>query len=126
MRWNRAAFVGIILLGLVNVGALRAEESAGGPRAGKYKIFSYGATGNAPLFLGYFVLENGKYKAYLPGDKLSGEGEYKFDAAEKKGTWSTGPYAGVWEGGFEVDREGKTHKIRFKRTTIATNNLDDK
>ncbi|MEI6235614.1 MAG: hypothetical protein WCT04_21370 [Planctomycetota bacterium] len=101
----------------------RAEEKAS-PRSGKYKIFSYGATNKAPLFLGSFELENGKYKAYLPGDKLTGEGEYTFDAATQTVTWKTGPYAGVWDGAFTIDREGKTHKIRLKRTTIATNTIE--
>ncbi len=100
-----------------------AEEAATGePRDGKYHITSYGAVGNPPLFLGYFVLSSGTYKAYLPGDKLSGEGKYSYKAG--KVSWDSGPYAGVWAGDFTIDREGKTHKIRLKSTTIATNSTD--
>ena len=47
-------------------------------------------------------------------DKLGG-------GKERVTTYS---YEKVWDGGFEEDREGKTHKIRLKRTTIATNSID--
>ena len=99
-------------------------SAADGPRDGKYRILSYGRVGNPPLFLGYFILSSGTYKAYLPGDKLSGEGKYTYHADSKSVTWDSGPYAGVWNGGFEIDREGKTHKIRLKSTTIGTNSTD--
>ncbi|GEM_PF-4523289 len=38
--------------------------------------------------------------------------------------WKTGPYAKVWDGGFEISREGKTRTIRLMRATIATNSSD--
>lgn len=101
-----------------------ALMAADGPRDGKYRILSYGRVGAPPLYLGYFVLAGGAYKAYLPGDKLSGEGKYTYHADTKSVTWDSGPYAGVWNGGFEIDREGKTHKIRLKSTTIGTNSTD--
>lgn len=95
-----------------------------GPRPGKYRIMSYGAVGKPPLHLGSFVLEKGKYKAFLAGDKPAGEGRYKYDAAKKTVVWESGPYAGVWGGEFTTEREGKTHKIRMKSTTIGTNSKD--
>lgn len=103
----------------------RSDDYAAGPRAGKYLILSYGATNRPPLVLGSCELsEGGKYKAFLPGDKPQGEGTYAYDAAKREVTWKTGPYVGQWEGKFEIDREGKTHKIRLKSTTIATNSTD--
>lgn len=102
-----------------------AEDGANGPRPGKYKIFSYGATSKPPLFLGYFVLhKDGTYEAFLPGDKSTGKGKYEFDGAKSEVVWKSGPYEKEWEGKFTSEREGKTHKIRLKRTTIATNNSD--
>ena len=71
-----------------------------------------------------FTMASGTYKAYLPGGKLSGEGRYTYNAADQKVTWQSGPYVDVWGGAFTVEREGKTHKIRLKSTTIATNSTD--
>lgn len=121
------AFRHTVLLALafaLTVGSASGAEPARGPRPGKYRIMSYGAPTSPPLFLGYFVLANGTYKAFLPGDKPAGEGRWSFNASTHAVTWSTGPYAGVWGGEFTVEREGKTHKIRLKRTTIATNSTD--
>ena len=113
----------LLLLSAFTAAALGADADVG-PRTGKYLILSYGATGKPPLNLGYFVLEKGKYKAYLPGDKPNGSGDWQYDAAQKQVIWKSGPYAGTWDGKFEIDREGKTHKIRMKRTTIGTNSID--
>ena len=105
--------------------AVRGDEPATGPRPGKYLILSYGATNRPPLILGYVVLEGGTtYNVFLPGDKPAGSGKYSYDAAKKAVVWETGPYVKEFGGGFEIDREGKTHKIRLKRTTIATNSTD--
>ena len=105
--------------------SVRGEDESAGPRLGKYRILSYGAVSKPPLVLGAFDLEpGGKYKAFLVGGKPAGEGVYAYDAAKKEGLWKTGPYVGQWGGEFTVDREGKTHKIRLKRTTIATNSTD--
>ena len=100
-------------------------QTADAPRAGKYRIMTYGAPGSPPIFLGSFTLSAGNtYKAFLPGDKPSGEGRYTYDAATHTVSWDSGPYAGVWQGAFTVEREGKTHKIRLKGNTIATNSTD--
>jgi hypothetical protein len=100
-----------------------AEE---GPRPGKYLIQSYGAPTQPPIFLGSFVLSGNSYKSFLPGDKPAGEGTYRYDAAAKKVTWLSGPFAGQYGGDFTIEREGKTHKIRLRRTTVATNSTDSK
>lgn len=118
-----SVFPAIFVLLLALAPGFMAQEAAG-PRAGKYRVLSYGATNRPPLYLGYFVLEGATYKAYLPGDKLSGEGTWKFDAAKQSVIWESGPYKDVWGGAFQVDREGKTHKIRLKSTTIGTNSTD--
>lgn len=102
-----------------------AKQEDPPPRLGKYVILSYGTTGKPPLVLGSLVLEaGGKYKAFLPGDKPAGEGTYEYDAAKKTVVWKDGPYTKDFGGEFSTDREGKTHKIRLKRTTIATNSTD--
>ena len=86
---------------------------------------SYGAVGRPPLFLGSFVLgADGTYKAFLPGDKPGGEGHWSYDAANQAVVWDSGPYKGTWGGTFTIEREGKTHKIRLKSTTIGTNSTD--
>jgi hypothetical protein len=113
----------LLLLALFGAKAVAADE---GPRPGKYLIQSYGAVGQPPLFLGSFILSGNSYKSLLPGDKPAGEGTYRYDAGAKKVTWLTGPFAGQYEGDFTIEREGKTHKIRLKRTTVATNSTDSK
>ena len=87
-------------------------------------MMTYGAVTSPPLHIGYFVLKGNTYQAFLLGDKPAGEGEWKYDAAAKTVTWITGPYKDVWAGEFTVEREGKTHKIRLKRNTIAVNSTD--
>jgi len=115
----------LALSAVVWIPAARADDAATGPRPGKYLILSYGATNRPPLNLGYVILEGGTtYKVFLPGDKPAGTGKYSYDAAKKAVVWETGPYVKEFGGGFEIDREGKTHKIRLKRTTIATNSTD--
>lgn len=102
--------------------SLRAEEPGDiAPRDGKYMIYSFGAVGNAPLFLGYFVLADGSYKAFLPGDKVHGEGKYSYDKTKHEVTWLSGPYVGAYGGTFTVESGGKRHKLRLKSTTVATN-----
>lgn len=122
---HRAASLVLILL--TASGSISVAADEGEPRLGKYRILSYGAVGKPPLVLGHFELQKGNvYKVFLPGGKPAGEGTYAFDAATKAVVWKTGPYAMEkgWGGGFEIDREGKTHKIRLKRTTIGTNSID--
>lgn len=98
-----------------------------GPRLGKYNIHSYGAVGSPPLFLGHVeLMAGGKYRASRKssGDYY-GEGKYAYDAESKTVTWLSGPYKeDKWGGAFTIEREGKTHKIRLRRSTIATNSLD--
>jgi hypothetical protein len=57
-------------------------------------------------------------------ETLSGEGRYEYGAGKSTVVWKTGPYVNVWGGEVTVEREGKTHKIRMKRNTIATNSTD--
>lgn len=123
MKLNLSAGVLALFLAAVAWPPQARGDDPAGPRSGKYLILSYGATSQPPLNLGYVILEaGGTYKAFLPGDKPIGTGEYSYDAGKKAVVWKTGPYQKDGFGGaFEVDREGKTHKIRLKRTTIATN-----
>ena len=124
LRIRRIAL--LVLAGVILAhGIGRADDLSAGPRLGKYRIFSYGRVSSPPIFLGHFVLgPAGTYRAFLAGDKPTGEGRYEYDAAKHTVTWVSGPYAKVWGGDFSIEREGKTHKIRMKSTTIATNNAD--
>lgn len=92
------------------------------PKLGRYNVRAYGAAGNPPLFLGHFVLEaGGKYKVYLPGGRLVGEGTYKYDAAKQEVKWLTGKYADEgWSGKVYVASDEKTMTIWLKSTTRAT------
>lgn len=104
-----------------------AAASSSAPRSGKYNIMSYGAVGKPPLFLGHIDLQDGgKYRiSRRSSGEYYGEGTYSFDAATSTVTWLTGPCKDDgWSGTFTIEREGKTHKIRLKRTTIATNSTD--
>jgi hypothetical protein len=100
--------------------------NASGPRSGKYNVLSYGSPSNPPIRLGYFdLIAGGSYRFFDNGGNLVGEGKYAFDAASKRVTWISGPFKdNGWDGGFEVSREGKTHIIRLKRSTIGTNSTD--
>ena len=112
----------LVILLVAVVARVQAEDPGDtSPRNGKYTIYSYGAVGNAPLFLGSFVLADGSYKAFLPGDKLQGEGKYSYDKAKHEVTWISGPYAGVWGGTFTLERGGKRHQLRMRSSTIAGN-----
>jgi hypothetical protein len=119
-----------------------SQDASAGPRPGKYLIYSYGAPGTekpgepgkpgttpsaAPLYLGYFILEkDGKYKVFLPGDKAAGEGTYEYNSEKKAITWKDGPYHKEWGGEFTVERGGKTHQIKLKKNTSASNSTDSK
>ncbi|MDQ2746922.1 MAG: hypothetical protein M3T96_06660 [Acidobacteriota bacterium] len=106
--------------------AVEPQDAQTSPRSGKYDVLSYGADPNNPLRLGYFELSSGgKYKFYQMGGKSVGGGDYRFDAASNTVEWTSGIFKdNGWGGAFEVDREGKTHKIRLTRTTIGTNSTD--
>jgi hypothetical protein len=123
-RWRMAkkcAAIFVILL-VTGISAAWAESpGAAAPRNGKYTIYAYGAPGNAPIYLGYFVLGDGSYKAFLPGDKIHGEGKYSYDSASHEVTWISGPYAGAYGGTFTLEMGGKRHQLRLKSSTIAGN-----
>lgn len=95
-----------------------------GPRNGSYIILSYGSPAN-PIRIGYFDLANGQYNYYNAAKKLIGKGAFTYDAKNKTVQWTSGPFKDArWSGGFETDREGKTHKIRLDRVTIGSNSTD--
>lgn len=99
-------------------------DFTGGPRNGRYTILSYGNIYN-PITLGYFDLNNGKYTYYDAGKKPIGKGTYLYDANSKEVQWQSGPLKDYGSSaGFEIDREGKTHKLRLKYSTIGTNSSD--
>ena len=101
---------------------VRAEDPGDTvPRNGKYIISSFGAVGNPAIILGYFVLSDGSYKAFLPGDKPQGEGKYSYDKTKHEVTWLSGPYAGTWGGAFTLEGGGKRHQIRLRSSTVASN-----
>lgn len=102
-------------------------DSSSAPRAGKYNITAYGAVGRPPLFLGHIDLQaGGKYRiSRKSSGDYYGEGTYSFDAATNSVKWLSGPCKDDnWSGTFTIDRGGKTHKIRLRSTTIATNSVD--
>lgn len=104
-----------------------AADTGAGPRAGKYNIMSYGAVGRPPLFLGHIDMQaGGKYRiSRRSSGEYYGEGTYSFDAATNSVKWLSGPCKDDgWNGTFTTDRGGKTHKIRLRSTTIATNSVD--
>lgn len=116
-----------VICGFVWIAAVASAADAVAPRPGKYNILSYGATGNPPLFLGHIEIQDGgKYRiSRRSSGEYYGEGTFSFDAATSTVTWLTGPCKDDgWSGTFTIEREGKTHKIRLKRTTIATNSTD--
>jgi|JI10StandDraft_1071094.scaffolds.fasta_scaffold43612_7 hypothetical protein len=98
-----------------------AAAPATGPRFGDYGILSYGNPAYPPIRLGKITLSaGGAYRFYGNGDNLLGEGRYDYSADTV--TWLTGILKDQgWGGGFEVSREGRTHTIRLKRGTVATN-----
>lgn len=101
-----------------------ANNSAVTPRIGEYIILSYGSSAS-PLRLGYFNLKNGQYTYSDLAKKQIGQGTYSYDAKNKTITWQTGPFKEAkYNGTFEIDREGKTHKIRLNNATIGSNSTD--
>ena len=95
-----------------------------GPRNGSYTILSYGNVTN-PITIGYFDLDNGTYTYYDAGKNVRGRGTYVYSANTKQVQWQSGPLKEYGEvSSFEIDREGKTHKIRLNTATIGSNSLD--
>ncbi|GAA4731175.1 hypothetical protein [Flavisolibacter ginsenosidimutans] len=111
-----------------NVRAVKtaAAAAATSPRAGEYVILSYSSQTN-PLRIGYFTLSNGTYTYYNLAKKQIGQGAYTYNTNTKTVQWTSGPFKETaWGGQFEIDREGKTHKIRLNRVTIGSNSTDSK
>lgn len=105
----------------------RAGDSSVAPRLGKYNINSYGAVGKPPLYLGHIeLLAGGRYRiSRRSSGEYYGEGTYAFDDAGSAVQWLSGPCKDEgWSGTFANERDGKTHKIRLRTTTIATNSTD--
>lgn len=104
---------------------LPPDAAAPGPRLGRYQILSYGNPSN-PLRLGHIELVTGGiYRYHNAGGRLLGTGRYRFDLATSSVVWQDGLLEEQnWTGTFTIEREGKTHKIRLIRTTIAVNSID--
>lgn len=120
MRFKRAVLF-LSLIAMTMSGAWAEDPGAATPRNGKYSIYSYGAVGGTRIYLGYFILSDGSYKAFLPGDKVQGEGKYSYDSASHEVTWNSGPYAGTYKGTFTLELGGKRHQLRLMSGTIAGN-----
>ena len=116
----------VLIFFVILPGVARADESAE-PKLGRYNVRSYGASNRPPLFLGHFVLEEGeKYKVYLPGGRLVGEGTYEFDKEKKEVKWLTGKYKDeAWTGRVLVASDDKSLVIWLKSTTRATHVPDE-
>jgi hypothetical protein len=104
---------------------LPASAAAGEPRLGRYQMLSYGNPSN-PIRIGHIELvSGGAYRYYNAGGRQLGTGKYAFDATRQNVVWRDGLLREQgWTGTFTIEREGKTHKIRLMRTTIAVNNTD--
>jgi len=98
---------------------------AAGPRVGRYRVLSFGASAT-PIVLGELeLLDGGRYRAILPGGRPAGDGRYAYDAASGSVRWLSGPYrTDGWGGAFTVERDGKTHQIRLRGGTVAVNSTD--
>ena len=103
-----------------------AEAGAEGPRPERYTILSYGNPAQPPLRLGAIELQPGHMYRYLDGaGNLLGAGEYGYDAADSSVHWQTGILSEQgWGGEFTIERDGRTHKIRLMRSTIAVHSTD--
>jgi hypothetical protein len=109
-----------------NIRAIKDETKnySAGPRKGRYVILSYGS-GYTPITLGYFDLNDGSYIYYDAAKKQLGKGAWSYDGKLKTVQWLSGPFKQAnWGGAFEIDREGKTHKVRLNRATIGSNSTD--
>jgi hypothetical protein len=114
----------------LNASSIRARQNpvsgsgSSAPREGKYVILSYGNISN-PIRLGHITLSKDTYEFFDNGSKRIGGGRYAFDVKSNTVKWLDGPVQkSNWGGEFTVEREGKTHKIRLNRVTVATNSTD--
>lgn len=104
-----------------------SSQPASAPRLGHYQIMSYGTVGKPPLSLGDIeLLAGGKYRvAHQRNGDAYGEGSYRFDTPTSTLEWLSGPCKdNGWSGRFSIEQAGKTHKIRLRYSTTATNNDD--
>lgn len=118
----------LILSLLLLVPSISVADEPSEPKLGRYNVRSYGASNRPPLFLGHFVLEEGKkYKVFLPGGRLVGEGTYEFDNEKKEVKWLTGKYKDEgWTGKVLVASDDKSLTIWLKSTTRATHVPEEK
>lgn len=123
-RFARPLPIGAALLALIVCGGqvssppLYGQEDDKGPRLGRYNVEFRNS------FLTYFeLLPGGKYKVYNVADSsLLGQGEYSFDAKEKRVRWLSGRHKDVGYGGtFVVENNGKKHIIIMGRVSRAIN-----
>lgn len=102
-----------------------AAVTASGPRPGRYTILSYGSPARPPIRIGYIDLDAGTYRYLSAAGHPLGEGRFAFDETAGAVQWQSGPLKDQgWSGTFSIERDGKTHKIRLMRSTIATNSTD--
>lgn len=105
-HWGRLVLA--LGCGLVVVVAAPAQDNAG-PRLGQYKVYLRDVQ-----FSILELLPNGKYKAYDTTKALLGEGDYEYDAKEKRVRWLSGRYKTNGYGGtFFTRKDGKQHVIRL-------------
>jgi len=115
-QWAKAADIKLVTAIVV--------EKNNGPRNGSYIVVSYSNPSN-PIRIGYFELSNGQYTYYTTAKKLIGKGSFSYNASGKMVKWTSGPFKEAkWDGSFETDRDGKTHKIRLNSATIGSNSTD--
>ena len=121
-------FAWLLLALFVVLPNLARADTPTEPKLGRYNVRSYGASNRPPLFLGHFVLEaGGKYKVYLPGDRMIGEGTYEVDQAKMEVKWLTGKYKDeAYTGRVLLASDEKSLTIWLKPTTRATHVPDDK
>jgi len=109
----------------IRIAQNETKDYVSGPRVGRYIILSYG-NAYSPITLGYFDLGNGTYVYYNAAKKMIGNGKCLYNAKTKTVQWLSGPYKQAgWGGAFEIDRNGKTHKIRINKVTIGSNSTDN-
>lgn len=115
---------GFEMVSAANIRALSGPppSTAGGPRAGRYVILSYGDITN-PLRIGYFILSGSSYQYLSAAGRHLGGGKYSYTAGKVK--WLSGPFKTAhWDGKFRIEREGKTHIIQLNTATVGSNSTD--
>ena len=105
--------------------ALDQAEATTPPRLGKYLIISRGAAAT-PLHLGYVeLLADGNYKFLSMDGTETGKGQYAYDGAKSEVSWLSGPIlASKWSGKFDITHAGKTHALKFNKSTVGENRAE--